>query len=277
MAWKTVNKDGKTTMRPNTIKKICTSGGVALNAWSSIPAPYAAEVLGHQGVDSVTVDLQHGMAGFDTAVAIFQAISATPAIPFARVSHNNISEINKLLDAGAYGIICPMISTPQDAQRFARACRYPAQGDRSFGPARGALYGGPDYFQQANEEIISLAMIETVEGLENLDAILATEGLDGIYVGPNDLCLALGVAPNAESDARIVRDAIARIVDRCRSAGKIAGIFCSSGEAAAMRAEQGFNFVTPGNDAALLGKALRKEVADSRKSSPAQGGNNSGY
>ena len=264
-------------MRANTIKAIWNSGGVALNAWSSIPAPYAAEVLGHQGVDAVTVDLQHGMAGFDTAVAIFQAISATPALPFARVAHNDLSQINKLLDAGAYGIICPMVSTPEDARRFARACRYPPLGDRSFGPARGLLYGGADYFKCANAEIATLAMIETAEGLENLKAILAVEELDGIYVGPNDLCLALGVEPNAESDAQIVKDAISRIVDACRSAGKAAGIFCSSGQAAAMRAEQGFNFVTPGNDAALLGKALRKEVAELRNPHAGQAGKGSGY
>lgn len=264
-------------MRANSIKKIWRSGGTALNAWSSIPAPYAAEVLGHQGVDSVTVDLQHGMIGFDLAVAMFQAISATPAIPFARVSSNNFSEINKLLDAGAYGIICPMISTAEDARRFVRACRYPSLGDRSFGPARGMLYGGQDYFRQANQEIATMAMIETVEGLDNLDAILAIEELDGIYVGPNDLCLALGVEPNSESNEQIVKDAIVKIVDACRSVGKAAGIFCSSGEASAMRSEQGFNFVTPGNDAALLGKALRKEIGEARKSVPVQVGNSSGY
>lgn len=264
-------------MRANKIKTIWNSGGVALNAWSSIPAAYAAEVLGHQGVDSVTVDLQHGMVGFDTAVALFQAISSSPAVPFARASSNNLPEINKLLDAGAYGIICPMISTPDEARHFARACRYPPLGNRSFGPARGALYGGPDYFHHANHEIATLAMIETVEGLDNLEAILAVEELDGIYVGPNDLCLALGVEPNSESQEAVVQDAIARIVDACRSAGKAAGIFCSSGQAAAMRARQGFNFVTPGNDAALLGKILRKEVADSRNSEIMPSGNDSGY
>lgn len=264
-------------MKINNIKKIWEDGRVATNAWSSIPAPYAAEVLGHQGFDSVTVDLQHGMVGFDTAIAMFQAISATPAIPFARVACNDLAQINRLLDAGAYGLICPMVSTPQDASRFARACRYPPLGNRSFGPARGALYGGADYFQHANREIVALAMIETVEGLENLDAIIATEGLDGIYVGPNDLCLALGVAPSAESDEPIVKDAIARIVDTCRSAGKAAGIFCSSGNAAAMRVEQGFNLVTPGNDAALLGRAARQEVTACRNSGQRGSGDSSGY
>ena len=204
------------------------------------------------------------MMGPDIAVSMFQAISATPAMPFARVSCNDLAQVNRLLDAGAYGVICPMVSTAEDARRFADACRYPPQGKRSFGPARGLLYGGPDYFGHANDEVVALAMIETVEGLENLDAIVATAGLDGIYVGPNDLCLALGVAPSAESEEPAVRDAISRIVDTCRGAGKAAGVFCSSGAAAAMRAEQGFNFVTPGNDASVLGKALKAEVSAAR-------------
>lgn len=247
-------------MRRNTAKQIWAEGKPVLNGWASIPSAYCAEVLGHQGLDVVTVDMQHGMVGLDAAISMFQALSATPAVPFARVERNDLALVNKLLDAGAYGIICPMVSTPQEARHFADACRYPPAGNRSFGPARGLLYGGADYFTHANDEIVALAMIETVEGLDNLDAILAVEGLDGIYVGPNDLCLALGAAPRAESDDPRVVAAIRQIVERCRAAGKSAGIFCSSGDAAAMRVEQGFNFVTPGNDANLLGKAVRGEV-----------------
>lgn len=252
-------------MRRNPIRQLWQEGKTAVNGWASIPSAYCAEVIGHQGVDAVTVDLQHGMVGFEAAVTMFQAISATPAVPFARVERNDLALVNKLLDAGAYGIICPMVSTPDDARRFAAACRYPPHGNRSFGPARGMLYGGADYFAHANEEIVALAMIETQDGLDNLDAIVATDGIDGIYVGPNDLCLTLGVAPRAESDEPRVGDAIRRIVDRCRSAGKAAGIFCSSGEGATLRAAQGFNFVTPGNDAALLGKVLRAEVEAARR------------
>lgn len=265
-------------MKSNKIRQIWSSGEVAVNAWAAIPAPYASEILGHQSFDSVTVDLQHGMIGFDTALTMFQAISSTPAMPFARVARNELSLINQLLDAGAYGIICPMISTPDQARAFASACRYPPSGSRSFGPARAALYGGPDYFSHADAEVVALAMIETVEGLENLDAILEAPGLDGIYVGPNDLCLALGVAPQAESQEPVVQDAIARIVDRCRTMGKAAGIFCSSGEGAAMRAEQGFNFVTPGNDALLLGRAARNEVMIAREAAaPSRPQRGSGY
>ena len=264
-------------MRPNQVKAIWKSGGVAVNGWAAIPSPYSAELLGHQGLDAVTVDLQHGMMGLGTAVSMFQAISATPAMPFARASSNDLAQVNRLLDAGSYGIICPMVSTAEDARRFADACRYPPRGRRSFGPARGLLYGGPDYFGHADDEVVALAMIETVEGLENLDEIVATDGLDGVYVGPNDLCLALGVAPSAESDEPAVRDAISRIVGACRDAGKAVGVFCSSGAAAAMRVEQGFNFVTPGNDANLLGKAVRAEVSAARGKATSLATKGSGY
>ena len=263
-------------MRRNNVKEVWGRGGTAINAWLAIPSSYSAEVVAHSGFDAVTVDLQHGMIGFDAALAMFQAISATPAVPFARVPKNDPAQVMQLLDAGAYGIICPMVSTARQAADFASACRYPPSGVRSFGPARGLLYGGPDYFAKANEEIVALAMIETAEGLENLEAIVATEGLDGIYVGPNDLCLALGAAPSAESEEQAVTEAVGRIVSACRRAGKVAGIFCSSGPAAARRAGQGFSLVTPGNDASHLGSAARQAAAEARQQQSGIG-SRSGY
>lgn len=263
-------------MRRNEIRQMWSRGETAINAWLAIPSGYSAEIVGHCGFDAVTVDLQHGMVGFDAALAMFQAISATPAVPFARVPRNDPALIMHLLDAGAYGLICPMVSTAAEAAAFASACRYPPSGTRSFGPARGLLYGGPDYFAKADDEIVALAMIETAQGLENLEAIVATHGLDGVYIGPNDLCLALGVAPSAESAEPVVVEAVQRIVGACRRAGKVAGIFCSSGAAAARRAAQGFSLVTPGNDATLLGKAAREAAAAAREQT-ADTASGSGY
>ena len=252
-------------MRANTVKALARAGGtVAVNGWLAINGSYSAEVMGHAGFDAVTVDLQHGMIGFDQAVLMLQALSATPTMPMARVPANTAAEIMHLLDAGAYGIICPMISTAAEAAAFVSACRYPPRGTRSYGPARGLLYGGADYFGGADAEILKLAMIETREGLGNLEAILAVDGLDGVYVGPNDLCVALGVAPQLESDAPAVKDAIAAIAAATRRAGKIAGIFCATGEAAARRAAQGYGFVTAGNDVLLLGGAARAAVGAAR-------------
>lgn len=251
-------------MRRNPLRALKAQDRPIVNAWLSIGSPFAAENIAHQGVDAATIDCQHGMIGFDTALAMLHALSSTPATPMVRPSHLDPAEIMRYLDAGSYGIICPMISTAADAAQLVSACRYPPDGTRSFGPARGLLYGGPDYRLGANEAIVVLAMIETIEGLGNLDAILAVPGLDGIYVGPNDLSLAMGHDPANEPAAGPVADAIAQICARTRAAGKIAGIFCSDGAAAAQRVAQGFDFVTPGNDAALLRRTMAAEVRCAR-------------
>jgi len=251
-------------MRSNLLRERMRAGLTSINGWLSIPSSYAAEVMGHQGFDSVTVDLQHGMIGFDAAVAMLQAISSTPAVPMVRVSKRDNALVMQLLDAGAYGIICPMISTVEEAEDFTSFCRYPPKGQRSFGPARGLLYGGPDYFDHADDEVLCLAMIETAVGLEQVDAILQVEGLDGIYIGPNDLSLALGSRPSGEpTDSRVVV-AIDYIASATRQAGKMSGIFCSSAEAAARRVGEGFNLVTPGNDIGLLSRSAKYAIALAR-------------
>ena len=236
-----------------------------VNAWLSIGSAYAAESIGHQGFDAATIDCQHGMIGFETALTMLHALSSTPATPLVRPSQLDPAEIMHYLDAGSYGVICPMISTAADAAALVSACRYPPRGTRSFGPARGLLYGGSDYRVGADEAIIVLAMIETVEGLTNLDAILAIPGLDGVYVGPNDLSLAMGFDPANEPTVPAVVTAIEHIRAATRAAGMIAGIFCSDGAAAARRVGEGFDFVTPGNDAALLRRATSEAVKLTRK------------
>lgn len=251
-------------MRANPLRALAAQGHPIINAWLSIGSAYAAESIAYQGFDAATIDCQHGMIGFETTLTMLHALSSTPATPLVRPGRLDPAEIMHYLDAGSYGIICPMISTPRDAELLVAACRYPPLGDRSFGPARGLLYGGADYRTGANEAIVVLAMIETREGLENLDAILAVPGLDGIYVGPNDLGLALGFAPANEPSEPPVVDAIERVRMATRSAGKIAGIFCSDGPAAAARIDQGFNLVTPGNDAALLRRAMTEAVSRAR-------------
>jgi len=267
-------------MRINPLRQLIADGKSILNAWLSIPSSYSAEVVGHQGFDSVTVDLQHGMIGFDAAVPMLQAISATPAVPLVRVSKNDYALVMQLLDAGAYGVICPMISTVEDARDFVSYCRYPPIGQRSFGPARGLLYGGADYFANANREILTLAMLETREAVANAEAIVAVDGLDGIYIGPNDLCLAYGKAPRAETDDPEVRAVIADLCRTTKAAGKAAGIFCSSGAGARQRIDEGFGIVTPGNDVGLLTQAARDAIAVAKSPAAALSGSSkqsSGY
>ena len=257
-------------MRPNTLRRLHAAGTTIVNAWLSIPSAYAAEVVAHSGFDAATVDMQHGMMGFSEALGMLQAISATAAIPLVRPPALDPHGIMRMLDAGAYGVICPMISTPEQAEALVAACRYPDAkskngGSRSFGPARGLLYGGTDYFARANDEILVLGMIETREALANLHAILDTPGLDGIYLGPNDLAIDLGFPPKAEHDAPEVVDAVARVRGETVRRGKVAGIFCSGGTAARDRVREGWSLVTPGNDAALLRAAVTEAAAAARK------------
>ncbi len=253
-------------MRENRVRQLLKAGETVVNAWLSVPSSYLAEGAGHQGFDAVTVDMQHGMIGFETAIAMFQGISATRAVPLARVERLEPSLVMRLLDAGAMGIICPMISGAEDARAFVSAARYPGRGTRSFGPARGLLYGGADYFERANDEVLVIPMIETARAVDEIDAILAVEGIDMVYVGPNDLALDLGERPGAERERGRTADAIAHILERARSKGVATGIFCADADMAARRRAEGFDLVTPGNDFGTLMRAMRDAVATTRAS-----------
>ena len=182
-------------MRENKLKKIFKEGKVVVNGWLQIPSSFSAEVMANQGWDSLTIDMQHGAIDYPNALQMLQAISTTDVVPMARVNWNEPGQIMKILDAGSYGVICPMVSNRQQAEKFVQACMYPPKGYRSFGPLRGLIYGGSDYGKHANNEILKLAMIETKEALDNLDNIMSTPGVDGIYIGPADLSLAVGEEP----------------------------------------------------------------------------------
>ena len=185
-------------MRENPIRQIWGEGKWVLNAWCAIPSPFAAEVMANLGWDSVTVDMQHGVNDYQSAVGMFQAISTTRAAPMARVPWNDPAIVMKMLDAGAYGLICPLVNSAEEAERFAKACRYPPRGYRSSGPIRALIYGGADYFEHADDTIVAFAMIETVDALDNLDAILAVDEIDAVYIGPSDLSLSLGCKPGLD-------------------------------------------------------------------------------
>src|SRR4051794_17527440 len=182
-------------MRPNRLREIWKTQGAAVNGWLAIANSFSAETMAHQGWDSLTIDLQHGVVDYQAMVTMLQALSTTATVPVVRVPWLEPGILMKTLDAGAYGVICPMVNTREDAQRLVACTRYAPRGMRSFGPVRALLYGGADYPQHADDTIVSFAMIETAQALDNLDAILSVEGLDAIYIGPSDLSLALGCPP----------------------------------------------------------------------------------
>lgn len=256
-------------MWSNPLKTKLLRGETALNAWCSLPCGYAAEILAHQGYDSVTIDLQHGAIHYDTAFAMLQAISTTQTTALARVPWNEPALMMKLLDAGALGIICPMINTRQDAERFVEACRYPPQGHRSFGPNRAVLQtrsaSGKDYVQTANEQILLLAQVETRSAVENLDEILATSGLDGIYVGPGDLSMALGAPPSMAPTDPVVLSTIQSILRQTKAAGRLAAIHTDGPETALIRFDEGFQMCSLQSDARLLADGANKQVRMARR------------
>mgnify|MGYP003316444596 CR=1 FL=1 len=182
-------------MKKNKLREIIKSGKAIINGWLQIPNSFSAEVMAKQGWDSLTIDMQHGVVDYPNALQMLQAISTTETTPLARVNWNEPGQIMKILDAGAYGVICPMVSNRKEAEKFVQACMYPPKGYRSFGPTRGFMYGGIDYVDHANDEILKIAMIETKEALQELDKIMSTKGIDGVYIGPADLSLAIGEKP----------------------------------------------------------------------------------
>jgi 4-hydroxy-2-oxoheptanedioate aldolase len=264
-------------VRPNPLRTALEAGGPVVTGWLSVDSPYLAEVLSHCGYDAVTVDLQHGMYGLDRAVTLLQAVSAGPATPMARCPSLEPATIGKLLDAGAYGIVCPAVDTPEQAAAFVAACRYPPAGNRSFGPARGLLYGGPDYPDHADATVLTWAMIESAAALEHLDAILATPGLDGVYVGPNDLALSLGERPGAVEPAPRVLAALHRVADAARAAGRYAGLFCGDAALARRMVGAGYHLVTPGNDVGVLRSAAVERIAVARGTSAGSAPTTGGY
>jgi 4-hydroxy-2-oxoheptanedioate aldolase len=255
-------------MRENRLRTLWKADQPVVNGWLAIPDAFSAEVMAHQGWDSLTIDMQHGLIDAAAMVAMLQAISTTLVVPVVRVPWLEPGIIMKALDAGAYGVICPMVNTPDDAQRLVAYTHYAPQGTRSFGPIRAALYGGPDYAQHANDTIVAFAMIETAQALDNLDAILSVEGLDAIYIGPSDLSLALGCKPVFDDPEPKAVQAIEHILERAKAHGVVAGIHCGLPDVALARVAKGFRFVTAGADAKLLATGSQQVLKAMRAAQP---------
>lgn len=252
-------------MRKNALRQIWGDGGTAVNGWLSIPSGFSAELMAHQGYDSLTVDIQHGMQDFQSALAQFQAISTTPVVPLVRIPWLEPAILMKCLDAGAYGVICPLINDRADAEALVRFCRYPPAGERSYGPNRVVLYAGADYAERANDEILVIGMIETPRALENLDSIMATPGLDAVYVGPADLAMAFGLKPGFEPTDQRMLLAIDAVAEAAKRHNVVAGIHTGSADYAVRMAAKGYRFLTVLNDARLLAQAASAAVRGLRE------------
>ena len=248
-------------MRKNKLKELFKKGKPIINSWLAIPSSFSAEVMANQGWDSITIDMQHGLIDYSNAVNMLQSISTTSTTPLARVNWNEPGQIMKILDAGCYGVICPMVSNRKEAENFVQACQYPPKGYRSFGPIRASIYGGEDYAKHADNEILKLAMIETKEALEKLDEILDTPNLDGIYIGPADLSLSVGEEPGFDKpkDSKAFSE-ISRVLEAAKKRNLIAGIHNGTSEYAQKMIEKGFNLVTVGSDSRYIASGAKSDL-----------------
>lgn len=245
-------------------------GAPSFGAWVTLDSPVGTEQIARSGFDYVCVDGQHGLVGYDAQVRALLAITAGGATPFARVSTNSPAEIGRVLDAGAHGVIVPLVNSAAEAESAARAARYPTSGgDRSYGPMRlGSHFA--DTPGETDASVTVLVMIETAAGLADLEAILNVDGVDGVYVGPYDLSLALGAKVPFEPEILPRLDAeLERVAQAATSRGKVAGVHCADGEQAAQRVRQGFTFITAATDVSSLRADAQRQLAAAKQVEPA--------
>jgi 4-hydroxy-2-oxoheptanedioate aldolase len=233
-----------------------------------MPSGFGAEVLGRCGFDWVCIDTQHGIVGYDQMIPMLQGLSVTGTPAFVRVSWNSPSEIMKALDAGAEGIIIPMVNSPEEAVSAVGACRYAPEGYRSWGPTRAAL-GNADFNPAiGNREVVCAIMVETADALAQLDQIVSTPGIDAVFVGPNDLAVSNGMEPSFRAENPRHHEQIERILRTCQGHGVTAGIFCGSAEMAVHWRDLGFRMLALMSDAILLRTASQQLLSSLRQESP---------
>lgn len=257
-----------------TLRELWDRGEPTLGGWCVIPSPFAAELMGRAGYDWICIDTQHGLIGYDQMLPMLQALSATGTPAFVRVPWNQPSDIMKALDAGAQGVIVPMVSSREEASRAVGACRFAPQGYRSYGPTRASLQVSDFGPESANRAVVCVVMIETVEAMAALDEILSVPGVDGVYVGPNDLAVTHGMKPDGTASVPAHGRLIETILAACERHGVTAGIHCAGPETAIRWREAGFRMLNVDNDALFLrsGAARVLEVMRGVKSEAAKTG-----
>jgi len=232
--------------------------GVGL--WLAVPDSSVAENLGTLDPAYLVVDLQHGLIDYGDVRHLFQAMQRSTATPLIRVPWNEPGIIGKVLDAGAMGVIIPMVNSAEEAVRAVNSCFYQPKGSRSHGPVRAGIALGEEYAVEANDQVACIPMIETVEAVENIDEILAVPGVDAIYVGPADLSRTLGLAPLGDHDDPLFTDAIDAILAACKRAGIPAGIHANP-TLVQKRLDQGFQMVTATSDLLALMAGAKAALA----------------
>ncbi len=245
----------------NLLKKMWNRNETVISGWLTIPSGYAAEIMAKAGYDALTVDMQHGLQDYQSLVACLQSIPRDGPVPMVRVPWNEPGIIGKVLDAGAMGIICPMVNTPQEASALVSAMRYPPLGARSHGPIRAGIYGEPGtYYLTANSDLICMPMIETEEAVRNIDAILDVPGVDAVYIGPGDLGMSVGLPPKLDREEPEILKFYETVLAACQKRGIYAGLHNSAAPYAVRMMQMGFRFVVLSNDSGILLRAAKSDV-----------------
>ena len=239
------------------IRDKLAAGTPLFNAWMTLGTPFAVELAAEAGCDLVTIDQQHGIGGNTELLASLMAARAAGVPALVRVAVNDTGLIGRALDAGAQGVICPMINTPEETVRLVEAVKFPPLGARSTGPYRARLML-PDYFRQANAWTIACGQIETRKALDNIDKILGTPGLDMICAGPNDLAITLSNGQHADIRAPEVLEALDLMLAKAREKGVMASIFANDAEYAKALLQKGWQVVAIASDARWVSAAARE-------------------
>jgi 4-hydroxy-2-oxoheptanedioate aldolase len=254
-------------MTENAVTARWRSGGVAVGGWCATGQPFVAEIVARQGFDFVLLDTQHGLYSPDALLHCLVAVEGRGPAPLVRVASGDPVEIGKVLDAGAHGVVVPMIETATDAERAVGACRYHPDGVRSFGPLRASLRLGRDP-QALAGGVVCLVMVETSRGVDHVDEIAAVPGVDGVFVGPADLAISYGLPPSMTPVPGVHADALAEIRSACKRAGIPVGIPCADAAAARDRVAEGYTLVTLGSDAQWITEAARSQLQAFREGPP---------
>ncbi len=252
-------------MRRNHVRQRLAAGEPSVGTWLSLPSPEAAEYVATLGFDWLTVDTEHNAIDIRTASQMFGVIAAAGVAPLVRIPWNSGENIKRVLDAGAWGFVVPMVNSRAEAEMAVEAAHYPPLGTRSVGGGQTALrFGaaGGEYLKEANDEILVVLQIEHITGVEHADEILSVPGVDACFIGPNDLAASMGVGVGVplESDDPRLNEAIAEIRSACVRNGVAPGIHCSGADGVNQRIGEGFQFLAMASEASYLLGGLRKDI-----------------
>ncbi|MFN8590126.1 MAG: aldolase/citrate lyase family protein [Thermomicrobiales bacterium] len=252
-------------MRANHVRRRLQAGEPSIGTWLSLPSPEAAEYVSRVGFDWLVIDSEHNPIDIRTLAQMFAAMAASDTAPMVRIPWNDGENFKRVLDAGAWGMVVPMVNSREEAERAVEASRYYPAGNRSVGGGRFPMSfgaGAEEYFRHANDEILVVLQIEHIRGVENADAILSVPGVDACFIGPNDLAasMGLGIGVPLESEIGPLNEAIAEIRNACVRNGVAPGIHCSGAEGVNQRIAEGFQFCAMASELRYLLSGLHEDL-----------------